>query len=103
MNNFFLISSINYRTTKRKNQRFYSEMSETKLISNTLKDFTTEIEMESYLHFMEKNVDELYKELKNHELLRWKVNQVWNKGGGFALSSIFEYKDEKAFEKVQKK
>ena len=74
-------------------------MSEAKLISYTLNDFSTEIEMESFLHFMEKHGDEMYKKLKKYGLLRWRVNQVWNKGGGFALSSIFEYKDEKAFEK----
>ena len=74
-------------------------MSEAKLISYTLNDFATEIEMESFVHFMEKYGDELYKKLKNHGLLRWRLNQVWNKGGGFALSSIFEYKDERAFEK----
>ena len=75
-------------------------MSETKLINNTLNDFTTEIEMVSSLNFMEK-MEMNY--MKNYGLLRWKVNQIWNKVGGFALSSIFEYKDEKAFEKVQKK
>ena len=74
-------------------------MSEAKLISYTLNDFSTEIEMESFLHFMKKHGDEMYKKLKKYGLLRWRVNQVWNKGGGFALSSIFEYKDEKAFEK----
>jgi len=63
-------------------------MSDAKLISYTLNDFSTEIEMDSFLKLMEK-----------HGLVRWRVNQVWNKGGGYALSSIFEYKDEKAFEK----
>ncbi|GIS10544.1 MAG: hypothetical protein CM15mP114_13260 [Alphaproteobacteria bacterium] len=43
--------------------------------------------------------DEFYKKLKKHGLVRWRVNQIWNKAGGFALSSIFEYKDQKAFEK----
>ena len=74
-------------------------MSKAKLISYTLNDFSTEIEMESFLHFMEKNGDEMYKKLKKYGLLRWRVNHVWNKGGGFALSSIFEYKDEKALKK----
>ena len=74
-------------------------MSKAKLISYTLNDFSTEIEMESFLHFMEKNGDEMYKKLKKYGLLRWRVNHVWKKGGGFVLSSIFEYKDEKAFKK----
>ena len=46
-------------------------MSETKLINNTLNDFTTEIEMVSSLNFMEK-MEMNY--MKNYGLLRWKVN-----------------------------
>ena len=42
-------------------------MSEAKLISYTLNDFSTEIEMESFLHFMEKHGDEMYKKLKNFQ------------------------------------
>jgi len=74
-------------------------MSDAKLISYTLNDFSTEIEMDSFLNLMEKYGDEFYKKLKKHGLVRWRVNQVWNKGGRYALSSIFEYKDEEAFEK----
>ena len=74
-------------------------MTNSKLISYTINDFSTEIEMESFLHLMEKHGDEFYKKLKKHGLVRWRVNQIWNKAGGFALSSIFEYKDQKAFEK----
>ncbi len=74
-------------------------MSNAKLISYTINEFSTEIEMESFLHLMEKHGDEFCKKLKKQGLVRWKVNQIWNKGGCFALSSKFEYKDEKAFEK----
>ncbi len=74
-------------------------MSDAKLTSYTLNDFSTEIEMDSFLNLMEKHGDEFYRKLKKHGLVRLRVNQVWNKGGGYALSSIFEYKDEKAFEK----
>ena len=63
-------------------------MTDAKLISYTINDFSTEIEMESFLHLMEK-----------HGLIRWSVNQIWSKAGGFALSSIFEYRDQKAFER----
>ena len=74
-------------------------MTDAKLISYTINDFSTEIEMESFLHFLEKHGDEFYKKLKKHGLIRWRINQIWNKAGGFALSSIFEYKDQKAFKK----
>ena len=66
-------------------------------------DFSTEIEMESFLHLMEKHGDEFYKKLKKHGLIRWRINQIWNKAGGFALSSIFEYRDQNAFEKSMQK
>ena len=62
-------------------------MNDAKLISYTINDFSTEIEMESFLDLIEK-----------HGLIRWRDNHIWNKAGGFALSSIFEYKDQKAFE-----
>ena len=77
----------------------FLHMTDAKLISYTINDFSTEIEMESFLHLMEKHGDEFYKKLKKHGLIRWRVNQIWNKAGGFALSSIFEYRDQKAFEK----
>ena len=48
-------------------------MSEAKLISYTLNDFSTKIEMESFIHFMEKHEDEIYKKLKKYGLLRWRV------------------------------
>ena len=78
-------------------------MTDAKLISYTINDFSTEIEMESFLHLMEKHGDEFYKKLKKHGLVRWRVNQIWNKAGGFALSSIFEYKTKKHLRKVLKK
>ena len=29
------------------------------------------------------------------------MNRVWNKQGGFTLSQVFEYKDDKSFKKCQ--
>ena len=40
-------------------------MTDAKLISYTINDFSTEIEMESFLHLMEKLGDEFYTKLKN--------------------------------------
>ena len=48
-------------------------MSEAKLISYTLNDFSTEIEMESFLHFMEKYGDEMYKKFSK------KTRRLFNK------------------------
>jgi len=51
-------------------------MSDAKLISYTLNDFSTEIEMDSFLNLMEKHGDEFYRKLKKHGLVRLRVNQV---------------------------
>ena len=40
--------------------------------------------------------------MKKVGLMRFRLNQVWNKEGGFALSTLFEYKDENAYVKGQK-
>ena len=40
--------------------------------------------------------------MKKIRLMRFRLNQVWNKEGGFSLSSLFEYKDENAYIKFQK-
>ena len=78
-------------------------MTDAKLISYTINDFSTEIEMESFLHLMEKHGDEFYKKLKKHGLIRWRVNQIWNKGGGFALSQFLNIGTKKLLKKVLKK
>ena len=40
-------------------------------------------------------------QLKEIGFLRWRINRVWNKKGGFKLSQIFDYKDENSFKKGQ--
>ena len=64
--------------------------------------FFREIEMESFLHFMEKRGDEFYKKLKKHGLFRWRVNQIWNKTGGLYHLSL-NIKTKNHIRKVLKK
>ena len=45
--------------------------------------------------------DKFYESLKKVGLIRWRFNRVWNKQGGYAISQIFEYKDEVAYTKGQ--
>ena len=42
-------------------------MTDAKLISYAINDFSTAIEMESFLHLMEKHGNEFLKKLKKHE------------------------------------
>ena len=73
-----------------------------KLISHVLLDFSSEAEMELFINYVEKTGTNFYENMKKIGLMRFRLNQVWNKEGGFALSSLFEYKDENAYLKGQK-
>ena len=73
-----------------------------KLITHVLLDFSTEAEMELFINYVEKTGTNFYENMKKIGLMRFRLNQVWNKEGGFALSSLFEYKDENAYLKGQK-
>ena len=72
-------------------------MTDAKLISYTVVDFTSEAEMELYLVFFEKNGPHHFEQLSSLGCLRWRINRVWNKTGGFSVSLIYEYVDEKSY------
>ena len=73
-----------------------------KLISHVLIDFSSEAEMELFINYVEKTGSNFYESMKKIGLMRFRLNQVWNKEGGFALSTLFEHKDENAYVKGQK-
>ena len=77
------------------------EIISAKLISYVKVDFSTEAEMDLYINMFEKEGENFYNELKKVGLIRWRFNRVWNKTGGFEVSQMFEYKDEKAYIKGQ--
>ena len=72
---------------------------EANLISYTLNSFSSEAEMDLFVNFFEKIGKEFFENLKRYGLIRWRLNQVWNKDGIFQLASLFEYKDEEAYKK----
>ena len=78
-----------------------AEIETAKLISYVKIDFSTEAELELYVNMFEKEGESFWLQLKEIGLLRWRINRVWNKRGGFELSQIFEYKDENSFIKGQ--
>ena len=73
-----------------------------KLISHVLIDFSSEAEMELFINYVEKTGSNFYENMKKIGLMRFRLNQVWNKEGGYALSTLFEYEDENAYVKGQK-
>ena len=78
-----------------------ADVKSAKLISYIKIDFSTEAELELYVTMFEKEGEAFWNKLKETGLLRWRINRVWNKRGGFELSQIFEYKDESSFLKGQ--
>lgn len=74
---------------------------ETKLISHTFVDFSSEAEMEIYLAFFEEKGPALFEKLNKCGLNRWRVSRVWNKEGKFSVSLLYEYQDEKAFKQCR--
>ena len=76
-------------------------MKSAKLISYTLVDFSSEAEMELYLVFFEKNGPHHFEQLSPLGCIRWRINRVWNKTGGFSVSLIYEYTDEKSYQDCQ--
>ena len=83
-------------------ERTKNSIPSAKLISHVLIDFSSEAEMELFINYVEKTGSNFYENMKKIGLMRFRLNQVWNKEGGFALSTLFEYKDENAYVKGQK-
>ncbi len=78
-------------------------MTDAKLISYTINDFSTEIEMESFLHLMEKHGDEFYKKLKKHGLIRWRVTKFGIKLEALPYPQFLNIGTKKLLKKVLKK
>ena len=58
--------------------------------------------MQLFINYVDKTGENFYENMKKIRLMRFRLNQVRNKEGSFALSSLFKYKDENAYIKVQK-
>ena len=72
-----------------------------KLISYTIIDFPSETHMELGAKFFEEKASEFFNKTKKRGLLRLRMNRVQNKQGGFTISQVYEYRDEKAFKNCQ--
>ena len=56
-----------------------------KLIRHVLIDFSSKAEMDLFINYVEKTGANFYENMKKIGLMRFRLNQVWNKEGGFAL------------------
>ena len=76
-------------------------MKKSKLINYTTQDFVSEKELELKL-FRQNNVKDKYlPKLKANGILRMVTTKVWNKEGVSRLGHLFEYEDDRAYQKCQ--
>ena len=76
-------------------------MKKTKLINYTTQDFVSEKELELRLYRWNTIKDKYLPKLKANGLLRMVTTKVWNKEGVSRLGHLFEYEDDKAYQKCQ--
>ena len=76
-------------------------MKKSKLINYTTQDFVSEKELELKLFRWNNIKDKYLLKLKANGLLRMVTTKVWNKEGVSRLGHLFEYEDDKAYQKCQ--
>ena len=76
-------------------------MSKSKLINYTTQDFQTEKDLELNDFRWNKIKDKYLPKLKENGILRMVTTKVWNKEGVSRLGHLFEYEDDKAYQKCQ--
>ena len=76
-------------------------MKKSKLKNYTTQDFTSEKELELKLYRWNNIKDKYLPKLKANGLLRMVTKKVWNKEGVSRLSHLFEYENDKSFQKSQ--
>ena len=76
-------------------------MKKSKLINYTTQDFVSEKELELKLFRWSNVKDEYLPKLKANGILRMVTTKVWNKEGISRLGHLFEYEDDKAYQKCQ--
>ena len=76
-------------------------MKKSKLINYTTQDFVSEKELELKLFRWNNIKDKYLQKLKANGILRIVTTKVWNKEGVSRLGHLFEYEDDKAYQKCQ--
>ena len=76
-------------------------MKKSKLINYTTQDFVSEKELELKLFRCNNIKDKYLPKLKANGILRMVTTKVWNKEGVSRLGHLFEYEDDKAYQKCQ--
>ena len=76
-------------------------MKKSKLIDHTTQDFVSEKEMQLKSYRWNTIEDKYLPKLKANGLLRMITSKLWNKVGISWLGHLYEYEDDKSFQKCQ--
>ena len=77
-------------------------MSNVSMINYTTRDFISKTELELYISKQDEIfTPDVVNEFTQAGMLRRVVTQIWNREGAFRVGIIFEYKDQKAYNKCQ--
>ena len=75
---------------------------EVQVVSSLIASYKSEIELEYYLNFLDKNGRVFFDRLKNVGLVSWRVSRVFNKVGAIKTNEVYIYKNQQAYLKGQK-
>ena len=75
---------------------------EVQFVSSLIASYKSEIELEYYLIFLDKNGSDFFDRLKNVGLVSWRVSRVFNKVGVIKTNEVYIYKNQQAYLKGQK-
>ena len=75
---------------------------EVQVVSSLIASYKSEIELEYYLNFLDKNGSDFFDRLKNVGLVSWRVSRVFNKVGAIKTNEVYIYKNQQAYLKGQK-
>ena len=75
---------------------------EVQVVSSLIASYKSEIELEYYLNFLDKNGRDFFDRLKNVGLVSWRVSRVFNKVGSVKTNEVYIYENQQAYLKGQK-
>ena len=74
---------------------------ESKLINFSIADYSSKSDLEHNLFKWNEVKDKYLSKLEEKGMIRFTILRIWNKDGIFRLGYLFEYEDDKAYQKCQ--
>ena len=72
------------------------------IVSSLVVSHKSEVDLEYYLSFLDKNGSDFFERLKAVGLVSWRVSRVFNKVGSVKTNEVYIYDNQQAYLKGQK-